>query len=187
MYLLLNMCCAHACDAAIPMRQRAARKIERIVKRLRAPWPEAKILLRGDAGFCRDELMTWREANQVDYVLGLARNVLLEAIVAPTLAQAKRQWQETQKPARVFLEFQDSASAWREETGDVHLPRLCSLLWPESAGSVRDLASDGQRAHAGNAEANQAEVAPPDQTGLGYGAFCRASIKTMPCLEISGP
>ena len=81
-------------------------ELERIVKRLRAAWPEVKIVLRGDSGFCRDELMTWCEAHQVDYVLGMARNVRLEAIVAPALAQAKQQWEETQKPARVFLEFE---------------------------------------------------------------------------------
>jgi hypothetical protein len=81
-------------------------ELERIVKRLRAAWPGVKIVVRGDSGFCRDELMTWCEANQVDYVLGLARNVRLEAIVAPALAQAQQQWEETQKPARVFLEFE---------------------------------------------------------------------------------
>jgi hypothetical protein len=81
-------------------------ELERIVKRLRAAWPGVKIVVRGDSGFCRDELMTWCEANQVDYVLGLARNVRLEAVVAPALAQAQQQWEETQKPARVFLEFE---------------------------------------------------------------------------------
>jgi len=81
-------------------------EIERIVKRMRAAWPEVKIVLRGDSGFCRDELMTWCESNTVDYVFGLARNVRLEAIVAEAREQAKRQWEETQKPARVFVEFE---------------------------------------------------------------------------------
>lgn len=81
-------------------------ELERIVKRLRAAWPEVKIVLRGDSGFCRDELMTWCEDSAVDYVFGLARNVRLQTIVADSLAQAKRQWEETQKPARVFLEFE---------------------------------------------------------------------------------
>jgi hypothetical protein len=62
--------------------------------------------VRGDSGFCRDELMKWCEDSAVDYVFGLARNVRLQAIVADALAQAQRQWEETQKPARVFLEFE---------------------------------------------------------------------------------
>jgi hypothetical protein len=65
-----------------------------------------KIVLRGDAGFCREELMAWCEANQVDYVFGLARNCLLEKITADALERARRQWEETQQPARVFVEFE---------------------------------------------------------------------------------
>jgi len=81
-------------------------EIERIVKRVRAKWPEVKIVLRGDSGFCREELMAWCEANAVDYVFGMARNSLLEKIVADALEQARLQWEQTQQPARVFLEFE---------------------------------------------------------------------------------
>ena len=81
-------------------------EMERIVKRIRAAWPKVKIIVRGDSGFCRDELMTWCESNAVDYVLGVARNKRLESVVAGSLEQAKQQWQETQKAARVFQEFE---------------------------------------------------------------------------------
>ena len=33
-------------------------EIERIVSPIRAAWPEVKIILRGDSGFCRNELMS---------------------------------------------------------------------------------------------------------------------------------
>jgi hypothetical protein len=81
-------------------------EIERIVTQIRQAWPKVKIIVRGDSGFCRDEIMTWCESNAVDYVLGLARNKRLEAIVAESLGRAQKQWQETQKPARVFQEFE---------------------------------------------------------------------------------
>jgi hypothetical protein len=81
------------------------KEIERIVGKIRALWPEVKIVLRGDSGFCREELMAWCEAHQVDYVFGLARNCLLEKIVADALQQARQQWEQTQQPARVFVEF----------------------------------------------------------------------------------
>lgn len=43
-----------------------------------------RILVRGDSGFCRDALMTWIEAQEnVHYLLGLARNRRLEAMLAP--------------------------------------------------------------------------------------------------------
>ena len=44
-----------------------------IVEQIRS-WPAVKIILRGDSGFCRDELMSWCESKRVDYVFGLARN-----------------------------------------------------------------------------------------------------------------
>jgi hypothetical protein len=85
--------------------------MERIVKRIRARWPEVKIVLRGDAGFCREELMAWCETNQVNYVFGMARNSLLEKIVAPALEQAGQPWQQTQQPARVFVEFEHETAS----------------------------------------------------------------------------
>src|SRR5580698_3249371 len=50
------------------------REIQRIVEQIRAAWPEVKIILRGDSGFCRNELMNWCEAQRVDFLFGMARN-----------------------------------------------------------------------------------------------------------------
>jgi hypothetical protein len=80
-------------------------EIQRIVAQIRAAWPKVKIILRGDSGFCRNELMSWCEANRVDYVFGLARNQRLRRIIGPQMWAATQQWSETGKPARVFSEF----------------------------------------------------------------------------------
>jgi hypothetical protein len=81
-------------------------EINRLVARIRQRWPQVRIMLRGDSGFCTDEIMSWCEEHRVDYVLGLARNVRLERSVAPALEQAQRQFEQTQQPARVFVEFE---------------------------------------------------------------------------------
>jgi hypothetical protein len=78
-------------------------EIRRIVKQIRAAWPEVKIILRGDSGFCRNELMSWCENNRVDFVFGLARNQRLRRIIGAEMHQATQQW--TGQPARVFTEF----------------------------------------------------------------------------------
>src|SRR6266545_7133688 len=80
-------------------------EIQRIVAQIRAAWPQVKIILRGDSGFCRNELMSWCEANRVDYVFGLARNQRLRRIIGPQMWEATEQWGKTGKPARVFTEF----------------------------------------------------------------------------------
>ena len=80
-------------------------EIERIVGQIRSAWPEVKIILRGDSGFCRNELMSWCESHGVDFVLGKARNQRLRKIIGAEMHSATRQWNDTGKPARVFSEF----------------------------------------------------------------------------------
>jgi hypothetical protein len=83
----------------------AQAEIRRIVGQIRAAWPQVKIILRGDSGFCRNELMIWCEANRVDYVFGLARNQRLRRIIGPQMWEATQQWRQSGQPARVFTEF----------------------------------------------------------------------------------
>src|ERR1700689_2423372 len=90
-------------DAAFGCRQ----EMERIVKQIRAAWPEVKIVLRGDSGFCRNELMSWCESQAVDFVFGLARNKRLRRIIGKHVHKAAVQWKRTGEPARVFTEFEN--------------------------------------------------------------------------------
>jgi hypothetical protein len=101
-----HVLCARLRPSNIDPSAGSRKEIERIVDRIRAKWPQVKIVLRGDSGFCREELMAWCEAHAVDYVFGMARNALLEKIVAGALEQARRQWEQAQQPARVFLQFE---------------------------------------------------------------------------------
>ena len=80
-------------------------EVRRIVTQLRQRWPEVKIVLRADSGFCREELMGWCEANRVDYLFGLARNQRLGKIIGAQMHQAHMLHQSTGQPARVFAEF----------------------------------------------------------------------------------
>ncbi|MGH9440308.1 MAG: IS1380 family transposase, partial [Terriglobia bacterium] len=81
-------------------------ELERIVKQIREAWPEVRITIRGDSGFCREELMKWCEDQGVDYVLGLAKNVRLKREIAAELEEAAREYGRTGKAARGFKEFQ---------------------------------------------------------------------------------
>ena len=81
-------------------------ELERIVNKLRAAWPEIRIIVRGDSGFCREEIMSYCEQNeQVDYVLGLAKNRRLNQQIEAEMAQAKQLQQATEQAARVFKDF----------------------------------------------------------------------------------
>ena len=80
-------------------------EIERIVMQIRAAWAGVKIIVRADSGFCRNELMSWCESHQVDYVFGLARNKRLRRIIGRQMQEALEQWNQSGKAARIFSEF----------------------------------------------------------------------------------
>ena len=81
-------------------------ELERIVTKLKSAWPGVRIILRGDSGFCRDEIMSFCEGDsQLDYVLGLAKNSRLIKAIGTEMAEAQQIHQSTQKPARVFKDF----------------------------------------------------------------------------------
>ncbi len=91
-------------------------EIRRIVGQIREAWPQVRIILRADSGFARDDLMSWAEQNQVDYIIGLARNDRLAGRIASELKQAKVKLAETGKAARVFADFNWSTrNSWSVE------------------------------------------------------------------------
>src|SRR4051794_23025273 len=88
--------------------------LRRIVRQIRANWPQVEILLRADSHYCCPEVLDWCRANRLDYVLGLAptstlrRHILdLEASTAARCAAGPG----TAKVRR-FKEFYDAAGSW---------------------------------------------------------------------------
>jgi hypothetical protein len=101
-----HVLCARLRPSSVGPAVGSKKEVERVVSQIRLRWPEVRIILRGDSGFCTDELLSWCEQNRVEYVVGMARNQRLERIVAGALVEAKQQFEQTQKPARVFIEFE---------------------------------------------------------------------------------
>jgi Transposase DDE domain group 1 len=130
----------------------ATDEVARIVGQIRARWPRVSILLRADSGFARDELMTWCEANGVNYVFGLARNERLVGVVAHELARAEAESLAQGGPARRFADFPwrtlDSWSCTRRVVAKAeHLPkgtnpRFVVTSLPASAIGARTLYED---------------------------------------------
>jgi hypothetical protein len=83
----------------------ALEEVARIVAQIRGRWPQVRIVLRADSGFARETLMAWCEANGVDYLFGLARNVRLVEEIEAELAAAAAQSAQTRAPARRFKDF----------------------------------------------------------------------------------
>lgn len=78
----------------------------KIVPRLRKAWPNVRIIVRGDSGFCRESIMHWCEENRVDYVFGLSKNTRLQKIIGKELHEAEELFQQTGAASRIFKDFQ---------------------------------------------------------------------------------
>jgi hypothetical protein len=80
-------------------------KLAGLVERIRQAWPDVQIIVRGDSGFCRENLMRWCEDHDVDYLFGLARNDRLGWEIDLELELARAEYRATGQSARRFREF----------------------------------------------------------------------------------
>jgi Transposase DDE domain group 1 len=81
--------------------------LETIVPAIRKRCRRARIIVRGDSGFCREEILAWCEGQKdIYYCLGLAKNSVLVERLGPALASAQmRRCLCGVASAREFTEF----------------------------------------------------------------------------------
>jgi hypothetical protein len=147
-----HLLCAKLRPSNIDGAHGSVEELTRIVAQIRESWPNVEIVIRGDGGFCREEIMAWCEANAVGFVLGLAKNSRLKTIVSEELNEASRLYEETQQAARVYKDFTyrtlDSWSRERRVVGKCeHLakganPRFVVTSIPASEMDARQLYED---------------------------------------------
>jgi hypothetical protein len=108
--------CARLRSSNIDASAGALDEVKRIVAQIRTKWPQVEIVLRGDGGFSRDAIMSWWEDHRVQYVFGLAKNKRLLKIIGRQMHEAKLQFDQEQKAARVFSEFTyQTRQSWQRE------------------------------------------------------------------------
>ena len=123
-----HLLCARLRSSNRDAAQGSVAELERIVAQIRRQWPDTEIVIRGDSGFCRDEIMTWCEGNRVGYVLGLAQNERLKACLSQEMLTAEWYHAVADQPCRLFKAFtyqtRDSWSRPRRVIGKAeHLTR----------------------------------------------------------------
>ncbi len=82
--------------------------LKKIVAAVRKRCRKARIIVRADSGFCREEIMAWCETQQpvVYYCLGLARNSRLRELIDEKFARVRESAILCGGVARGFTEFQ---------------------------------------------------------------------------------
>ncbi|WP_207064098.1 IS1380 family transposase [Motiliproteus sp. SC1-56] len=94
-----------------------------LVTFIRQHWPKVQIIFRGDSGFCRQLILNWCERHSVDYLVGIARNKRLEALVKPMWRHVEKRHQQRRQQGdegstRWFWRYRYRAGSWRK-TRDV--------------------------------------------------------------------
>src|SRR5260221_5042526 len=75
--------------------------LRRLVRRIRARWPEITIEIRADSGFAVPALYEWCEAEGITYTLGLPTNSQLAALAQPLREQAEQERQRIGENVRL--------------------------------------------------------------------------------------
>jgi hypothetical protein len=110
-----QLLCAYLRPSRIDAAQHTAAILKLLVTRLRQAWPGVRIIFRGDSGFCRQRVINWCERAGVNYIIGLARNPRLEAMVEFAQLALKDDYERTGHKQRLIDEFGYAAQSWPHE------------------------------------------------------------------------
>jgi hypothetical protein len=128
--------------------------LKKIVSAVRKRCPKARIIVRADSGFCREELMAWCEAQkpEVYFCLGLARNSRLRELLEDKFARVRELAILCGGVARGFTEFQyQTKKSWTlsrrvigkaEVLGDKDNPRFVVTNLPANGFDQDQQSSD---------------------------------------------
>jgi hypothetical protein len=89
--------------------------LRRLLRAIRANWPNTQILLRADSHYCCPEVLDWCRANGLDYILGVAPTTTLRRHVEGIEVSTKTRFEAAPKEdgkLRRFKEFFDGAKSW---------------------------------------------------------------------------
>jgi hypothetical protein len=142
-----RLLCAYLRESRIDAAKHAAAILKLLVRRLRQAWPAVRIIFRGDSGFCRQRIINWCERSNVHYIVGLARNPQLEAMVEFAQMALRDEYERSGTKQRLVEEFSYAAQSWpherrvitRLEWGDQgHNPRFVVTNLTGEPGALYD-------------------------------------------------
>jgi len=110
----------HLCAAVLrpgnaPAQRGALPLLRRILGRLQAEFPAARILVRLDGGYAGPELLEFLDEVDVDYVVGVASNAVLKRYAAPAMLEARQLADARGETAHVYTECRYAAGTWDRE------------------------------------------------------------------------
>ncbi|MDO8753244.1 MAG: IS1380 family transposase [Anaerolineales bacterium] len=108
--------------------------LKRVLKRIRAHFPDTQILVRGDGHFSTPELMAMIDAMpHTDFIFGLASNAVINRLAEPLMQSACKLWGDVQTfdvvpdSVRLYDEFDYAANSWSKSWRVVQKAEVMAL------------------------------------------------------------
>ena len=95
--------------------RRSGSILKRLVRMLRAAFPETQLMFRADAGFALPQVYETCESLGVSYLISLARNERLQEMAAPLMNESRAIHAEGGQKSRHFGEISYAAKTWPHE------------------------------------------------------------------------
>jgi len=90
------------------------------------------IIIRGDSHFATPELYAWCERRTVHFILGLSTNAVLKRRAQSALAAARRRYERSGQPSRVYRQIRYQAKSWHRELRVIVMAEVSAM-----GGNVR--------------------------------------------------
>lgn len=88
--------------------------LSRLLPRLRAVFPRARLRVRLDGGFAAPQIFEFLEREHLEYVVAMAKNKVLERRAARPMGSARRLSRESGQTAHLYSETRYAAGTWEQ-------------------------------------------------------------------------
>ena len=112
--------------------------LKRLIPALKKAFPKAVIRVRLDGGFCCPEVLDFLDTcKEVEYLVGMAKNSVLEKATAEDLALAQKSFDDTGQTYTVYGHQFYSAKKWKTQRRVIHKAEVVSLPGREPRDNLR--------------------------------------------------
>jgi len=111
--------------------------LKRLIPAVRTAFPGAVIRVRLDGGFCCPEVLDYLDAVEVQYLVGMAKNSVLEARAAGDVALAHECFAITGGTYAIYGQQWYAARTWNQERRIIHKAEVVALPGREPLDNLR--------------------------------------------------
>jgi hypothetical protein len=121
---------AHCKVGAVPL-------LKRLIPAVKKAFPTATIRVRLDGGFCCPEILDYLDAAEVQYLVGMAKNRVLQARAKKDIALARECFSIAEKTYAVYGQQMYAAGSWKTERRVIHKAETVTLPGREPLDNLR--------------------------------------------------